>query len=78
MAAFSSLSEPCTALAAMLSANSARMVPGAASAGFVAPIKVRKSATALSFSRMAATLCWDKSGTAGGVQKAMSTFLAAG
>src|SRR5690606_14627165 len=45
-AAFSRLSEPCTALASMLSAKSARMVPAAASFGLVAPIRSRFFSTA--------------------------------
>src|SRR5450830_114932 len=47
-AAVSAASEPCTALASMLSAKSARMVPGAAFLGSVAPIRSRFFSTAFS------------------------------
>jgi len=47
--AFSSESEPCTAFSPMLVAKSRRMVPSAASSGFVAPIVSRQAETALSF-----------------------------
>src|SRR6185436_14657234 len=46
--AFSTLSEPCTALASIESAKSARMVPFAAFFGSVVPISSRFFATALS------------------------------
>ena len=48
IAAFSALSEPCTEFASMSSANCARIVPGAAFFGSVAPIASRFRATALS------------------------------
>ena len=41
-AAVSGASEPCVELRSMLSPNSARIVPGSASAGFVAPITSRQ------------------------------------
>jgi len=41
-------SDPCTLFASMLFANSFRMVPSAALAGFVAPITSRLRATAFS------------------------------
>ena len=56
MAAFSSLSLPWTAFLALLSAKRLRMVPSAAWAGSVAPIRSRNDYTALSFSRIAATM----------------------
>src|SRR4029453_2753277 len=46
--ALSAESEPCTELASIDSANSLRMVPGAALAGLVAPITSRYLATAFS------------------------------
>ncbi len=49
-AAVSGASDPCTALRSMFSANCLRIVPSAAFAGFVAPIKARQSAIAFSFS----------------------------
>src|SRR5690606_2424207 len=54
-AAVSGASEPCTELASMDSAKSARMVPGAASFGLVAPITSRFLATAFSPSRTCTT-----------------------
>ena len=54
--AFSSLSLPCTAFSPSEVANNFRIVPSAAWAGLVAPINVRKSATALAYSRMAAVI----------------------
>src|SRR5690606_33603413 len=51
MAAFSTESEPWAALASMDSAKSARMVPGAASFGLVAPSSSRCLSTAFSPSR---------------------------
>ena len=48
MRAVSDASEPCTALASMLAAKSARIVPGAAFFGSVAPISSRFLAIAFS------------------------------
>ena len=52
MAAFSGLSEPWTELASIDSAKSFRMVPSAASAGFVAPMVSRFFAIVLTFKNL--------------------------
>ena len=54
--AFSSLSEPCIALAEIDSAYNFRIVPSSASSGFVDPINFLKSFTAFSFFNIAETI----------------------
>src|SRR5579864_1156382 len=54
--AVSSASEPWIALCSMLVAHFLRMVPSSAFAGFVAPINLRRSAMAFSFSSASTTI----------------------
>src|SRR4029077_15174203 len=54
--AVSSASEPWMALCSMLAAHFLRIVPSSALAGLVAPISLRRSAMAFSFSSASATM----------------------